>query len=158
MLFDSNINSEVRFSLIGNNEGTPLLTTDPNAVDADGNRIGSTGDLVDPLLDVLADNGGPTLTHALLSDSPAFNAGGPTSVDVGDVDQRGVTRVAEGQIDIGSFEAILTVPVTNVILSSSGFNSNFIDAIDGDGLGGGCLLYTSPSPRDLSTSRMPSSA
>jgi len=25
-------------------------------------------------------------------------------------------------------------------------------------LGGGCLLYTSPSPRDLSTSRMPSSA
>ena len=27
-----------------------------------------------------------------------------------------------------------------------------------DGLAGGCLLYTSPSPRDLSTSRMPSSA
>ena len=26
------------------------------------------------------------------------------------------------------------------------------------GWGGGCLLYTSPSPRDLSTSRMPSSA
>ena len=26
------------------------------------------------------------------------------------------------------------------------------------GLVGGCLLYTSPSPRDLSTSRMPSSA
>ena len=26
------------------------------------------------------------------------------------------------------------------------------------GLFGGCLLYTSPSPRDLSTSRMPSSA
>ena len=25
-------------------------------------------------------------------------------------------------------------------------------------LHGGCLLYTSPSPRDLSTSRMPSSA
>ena len=25
-------------------------------------------------------------------------------------------------------------------------------------LSGGCLLYTSPSPRDLSTSRMPSSA
>ena len=26
------------------------------------------------------------------------------------------------------------------------------------GLGNACLLYTSPSPRDLSTSRMPSSA
>ena len=28
----------------------------------------------------------------------------------------------------------------------------------GEGKGRGCLLYTSPSPRDLSTSRMPSSA
>ena len=27
-----------------------------------------------------------------------------------------------------------------------------------EALVGGCLLYTSPSPRDLSTSRMPSSA
>ena len=27
-----------------------------------------------------------------------------------------------------------------------------------DGPGSSCLLYTSPSPRDLSTSRMPSSA
>ena len=30
--------------------------------------------------------------------------------------------------------------------------------LSGTGLSGGCLLYTSPSPRDLSTSRMPSSA
>ena len=29
---------------------------------------------------------------------------------------------------------------------------------EGDAEGEGCLLYTSPSPRDLSTSRMPSSA
>ena len=29
---------------------------------------------------------------------------------------------------------------------------------DGDKLGEGCLLYTSPSPRDLVISRMPSSA
>ena len=34
------------------------------------------------------------------------------------------------------------------------------DGTDGDGTDGDgtCLLYTSPSPRDLSTSRMPSSA
>ena len=31
------------------------------------------------------------------------------------------------------------------------FLKNYVDAYD-------CLLYTSPSPRDLSTSRMPSSA
>ena len=38
-------------------------------------------------------------------------------------------------------------PVTNV----AGTSTVFQDA-------GCCLLYTSPSPRDLSTSRMPSSA
>ena len=32
------------------------------------------------------------------------------------------------------------------------------DACDSDDDNDGCLLYTSPSPRDLSTSRMPSSA
>ena len=32
------------------------------------------------------------------------------------------------------------------------FQPNYIDTLQG------CLLYTSPSPRDLSTSRMPSSA
>ena len=32
------------------------------------------------------------------------------------------------------------------------------DRIGGAGIYDGCLLYTSPSPRDLSTSRMPSSA
>ena len=36
--------------------------------------------------------------------------------------------------------------------------SGDLDAIRAVAKGGGCLLYTSPSPRDLSTSRMPSSA
>ena len=34
----------------------------------------------------------------------------------------------------------------------------FANTCDGNRLAIGCLLYTSPSPRDLSTSRMPSSA
>ena len=36
--------------------------------------------------------------------------------------------------------------------------TNIIEKYDGRFLIRGCLLYTSPSPRDLSTSRMPSSA
>ena len=36
-----------------------------------------------------------------------------------------------------------------------GIQQNIIESI---GEGRDCLLYTSPSPRDLSTSRMPSSA
>ena len=41
-------------------------------------------------------------------------------------------------------------PLTLSTLSENPVYSNFYDE--------GCLLYTSPSPRDLSTSRMPSSA
>ena len=34
----------------------------------------------------------------------------------------------------------------------------YVDIVSGEPLFSSCLLYTSPSPRDLSTSRMPSSA
>ena len=58
----------------------------------------------DPLLSPLANNGGPTLTHALLSGSPAINAGGSTTLTT---DQRGVgfQRVVGSAVDIGAFEA-----------------------------------------------------
>lgn len=56
----------------------------------------------DPMLGPLADNGGPTLSHALLPGSPAIDAGDnffglPT-------DQRGAPRVAGPGADIGAFE------------------------------------------------------
>ena len=44
-------------------------------------------------------------------------------------------------------------------LSVGGLGSGVVNtATLADGAASGCLLYTSPSPRDLSTSRMPSSA
>lgn len=64
-----------------------------------GNIIG-----VDPLLAPLADNGGPTLTHALSSASPAIGAGAnPLSLST---DQRGTgfARAIDGRIDIGAFQ------------------------------------------------------
>jgi predicted outer membrane repeat protein len=51
----------------------------------------------------LADNGGPTLTHALLPGSPAINAGDNAACSA--TDQRGVTRPQGAQCDIGSYEA-----------------------------------------------------
>ena len=51
-------------------------------------------------LDALADNGGPTQTHALRCGSVAINAG--DEMDCPDTDQRGVER--EGRCDIGAFE------------------------------------------------------
>ena len=64
---------------------------------------------VDPLLAPLADNGGSTLTHALLAGSPAVDAG--TNVGAPATDQRGIVRPIDGDgdltatVDIGAFEA-----------------------------------------------------
>jgi beta-glucanase (GH16 family) len=57
----------------------------------------------DPLVGPLADNGGPTLTHALLAGSPAIDAGDGSACPA--VDQRGVTRPQGAACDVGSYEA-----------------------------------------------------
>jgi predicted outer membrane repeat protein len=61
----------------------------------------------DPLLEELADNGGPTETHALLPDSPAIDAGSNAEVLPSvTTDQRGngFPRIRNIRVDIGSFE------------------------------------------------------
>ena len=75
-----------------------------------GDTAGSSGwmasDLknVNPHLGPLADNGGPTMTHALLADSPAVDAG--NNAGAPSTDQRGepFVRIANGMIDIGAYE------------------------------------------------------
>lgn len=63
-----------------------------------------------PLVGPLADNGGPTPTHALLTGSAAIDAGASSPVTV---DQRGVTRGQGNAPDIGAYEVIYTVYVDN---------------------------------------------
>jgi hypothetical protein len=63
--------------------------------------IGSMNN-TDPKLGPLADNGGPTLTMALLPGSPAINAA--TAIGAPTADQRGVTRPQGPGVDIGAFE------------------------------------------------------
>ena len=66
----------------------------------------------DPGLGPLADNGGATLTHALLTGSPAIDAGDPDFTSPPEFDQRGTpfARVVDGDndelavVDIGAFE------------------------------------------------------
>ena len=58
--------------------------------------------VADAGLDGLADNGGPTLTHALLAGSPAIDAANPAVCPV--VDQRGVAR--DAACDVGAFEYV----------------------------------------------------
>jgi len=62
----------------------------------------------DPLLLPLADNGGPTRTHALAPGSPARNAGAnPAGLST---DQRGYPRVAGVAADIGAVEMAVAGP------------------------------------------------
>ena len=98
------------YSLIGHNNGSGLAEC-RWAPNSNGNLIGgSTHGEIDPLLRPLSDYGGPTLTHALTSGSPAINAGNPSAI-AGDggvplYDQRGAAfgRVVDGRIDIGAVE------------------------------------------------------
>jgi hypothetical protein len=66
-------------------------------------RLTAAGDRpgVDPQLRPLGDNGGDTMTHALLPGSPARDAAGSTCAAT---DQRGVARPDGPACDIGAFE------------------------------------------------------
>jgi predicted outer membrane repeat protein len=104
-----------------------------------GNTMGGSGfvasDLlnINPLLDSLQDNGGPTQTMALKRGSPAIDAGDVTNAP--DYDQRGpgYPRVVGDRIDIGAYEvqqgagtatAAFRLRVPQVILLKPGTTAN----------------------------------
>jgi hypothetical protein len=80
------------YNIIGNN-ADGVISARPT------DQIGTPGSPIDPLVDPLADNGGPTLTHALQPGSPAINRGDPAAPPQ---DQRGYGRA--GVPDVGAFE------------------------------------------------------
>ena len=87
------------YNLIQNTTGCGIIG------DTTGNITGQ-----DPLLGPLANNGGPTETHALTPGSPAIDTGNPAAPGSGgnaceSTDQRGVARPQEVACDIGAYEA-----------------------------------------------------
>ena len=102
-------NSIVANSISGANCVGTITSKDYNLSSDNTCGFAGTGDLndTDPLLGPLQDNGGPTFTHALLSGSPAIDAGDPTHSIA--FDQRGVTRPQGPHPDIGAFELGLAV-------------------------------------------------
>jgi len=111
----------VNYSLIGVADGLTF------AGDV-GNLTGTAASPLDPQLDSLADNDGPTQTHALLPGSPAIDAGDPAiAFDPDEFDQRGApfVRVFDGRIDIGAFE------VQEAVADNADFNSDgYVDGFD----------------------------
>jgi hypothetical protein len=65
---------------------------------------------VDPLLGPLADNGGPTKTHALLPGSPALDHGANPAGQAADQRGPGFARLSGAGVDIGAFELELPPP------------------------------------------------
>ncbi len=73
----------------------------------------------DPQLEAIADNGGPTLTHALRYGSLAIDSSAPPcSV----VDQRGIERPQNGRCDAGAFEYVGDPPANDVQPPETEFN------------------------------------
>ena len=93
------------YNVIGDRTGCVFSPAGP------GDRSGTATAPLDPRLGPLADNGGPTPTHALLTGSPAIDAGNPAVPGSGGTaceptDQRGVARPQRAACDAGSFELV----------------------------------------------------
>lgn len=104
----SAISVTANFSAVGSNAGFPSLTGSNNLPFGADLKLGS-----------LADNGGPTQTHALLPGSAAIDAGSnPMSLPT---DQRGIGFArSAGTVDIGATELINLVVRNN---NDSGYGS-----------------------------------
>jgi len=98
-------NTIVAYNGTTNCDGGVMTSNGYNLEDANTCGFSATGDITDtnPLLGPLADNGGDTLTHALLGGSPAIDNG--TCVAGITTDQRGVTRPQGGTCDMGAYES-----------------------------------------------------
>lgn len=123
---------------MGSNNGNDLAPSPIGAPDSNGNLIGTAATPIDPRLGPLANNGGPTLTHALMPGSPALDAGDPAAIaGIGEVplyDQRAgpFSRVVDGdgdataRIDMGAFESQSPLPA----ISGDYNKDEVVDAAD----------------------------
>jgi hypothetical protein len=97
------------YNIIGNNADAVIFSQSTD-------QVGTPAAPIDPLLGPLADNGGPTLTHALQPGSPAIDHGDPAAPPK---DQRGYGRV--GVPDVGAFEFAGVAPSTLGNISARAF-------------------------------------
>jgi len=120
-------------NLIGKSDGS-------SGFGGNGDQVGTIASPRNPMLDPLANNGGPTQTHALLPVSPAIDAGddcvaeathcGDSNIPQLTTDQRGAgfprkidsNGDSTATVDIGAFEA--PTVVTHTLTASAGSNGS----------------------------------
>lgn len=122
-------NVNVTNSLIGDNSGNGLIESSTPGLD--GNLVGGpVNGVIDPLLGPLEDNGGPTMTQALLAGSPAIDTGQAAVLNPPAFDQRGVpfVRVFGDRIDMGAFE-VQPLPLTGDFNNDGAYTCEDIDAL-----------------------------
>lgn len=96
------------YNLVGTASGTCFTSVDA-----------TTQYATDPDLAILADNGGPTRTHAIDETSPAFDEGNPATPGSGgnsceSADQRGLPR-GPNRCDVGAFELQVGSSITGSV-------------------------------------------
>ena len=161
---DPNTSTKVVSTIIAGNTDSDVdfVDGDINSFESDGNNLIGTGNALDnfnapgdqtgftdPGLAPLADNGGPTETHALLPESPAIDAGSnPNNLTT---DQRGpgFPRILDGDgngtaiLDIGAFEANFEADgvVNKAVFSGTGNITGIVemfrDVVDMGGVNNG---------------------
>ena len=96
----------------------------PSGSDLTATNNGTMPTLLSNILNTtLANNGGATLTHALMTDSPAVDAAGSTGLAT---DQRGIARPQGAAFDIGAFEWNTSKVNTQLTQVSAGKTSSTI--------------------------------
>ena len=127
-------------------EGT--VTSLGNNLGSDGScQLNQPGDLAntDPLVGPLQNNGGPTLTHALLFSSPARDAGSNSGSPA--TDQRGQPRPVDGDADglamcdIGAYEALPMYPDYSLQKSVTALSDPYSGASDPKAIPGAVMQY-----------------
>jgi len=90
-----------------------------------GDQVGTSAVPIDPRLGPLADNGGPTPTHGLLTGSPAINAGSNALGLTTDQRGPGFARVDGPAADVGAFEFQSTAQaqVSSIIVNAGQANT-----------------------------------
>ncbi len=112
---------------------------------------------IDPMLAALSNNGGPTQSMAPNTGSPAINGGNNAAANIPLRDQRGVSRIKVGTVDVGSVETganvapVITAPLSLIIAQNTAHTFSATLSIADDAAWGAALQVTLTATQGTAT-------